>query len=103
MSHVRILWILLRNAMAAAAVKKIYTHTNIPFRAKFIRERALSTNAIYFVKTNKIFPWSPQVGRGGFYYIFYILSNIFYQIYRVGDSARCRINFARKGILLWVF
>jgi hypothetical protein len=28
---------------------------------------------------------------------------IFYEIYRVGDSARCRINFARKGILVCVF
>jgi hypothetical protein len=29
---------------------------------------------------------------------------VFYdEIYRVGDSARCRINFARKGILVCVF
>jgi hypothetical protein len=28
---------------------------------------------------------------------------VFYEIYRVGDSARCRMNFARKGILVCVF
>jgi hypothetical protein len=28
---------------------------------------------------------------------------VFYQIYRIGDSARCWINFARKGILVCVF
>jgi hypothetical protein len=28
---------------------------------------------------------------------------VFYEIYRVGDSSRCRINFARKGILVCVF
>jgi hypothetical protein len=28
---------------------------------------------------------------------------VFYEIYRIGDSARCRINFARKGILVCVF
>jgi hypothetical protein len=28
---------------------------------------------------------------------------VFYEIYRVGDSARCLINFARKGILVCVF
>jgi hypothetical protein len=28
---------------------------------------------------------------------------VFYEIYRVGDSARCRINFARKGILVCIF
>jgi hypothetical protein len=28
---------------------------------------------------------------------------VFYEIYRVGYSARCRVNFARKGILVCVF
>jgi hypothetical protein len=28
---------------------------------------------------------------------------VFYEIYQVGDSARCRINFARKTILVCVF
>jgi hypothetical protein len=28
---------------------------------------------------------------------------VFYDLYRVADSARCRINFARKGILVCVF
>jgi hypothetical protein len=28
---------------------------------------------------------------------------VFYKIYHVGDSARSRINFARKGILVCIF
>jgi hypothetical protein len=31
------------------------------------------------------------------------ISLVFYEIYRVGDSARCRMNFTQKGILACVF
>jgi hypothetical protein len=31
------------------------------------------------------------------------MGKVFNDIYRVGDGARCRINFAREGILVCVF
>jgi hypothetical protein len=39
----------------------VNTHTNIPFRAKFIPTACTITNAIFRKKLTKFDPWSPAI------------------------------------------